>query len=223
MMATLRSIGDGVIATDRRGRVRFLNPVAERLTGWSQKDAKGRLLKDVFCGFHAETGEEVRVPLPMALRGAVNIENTCLISKAGSQVAVDDSLAPVEMETGRTFGSILVFRDATKRRQSEAAGLESQRQRLQAQRMEAVGRLAGGVAHDFNNLLTIITGYAELSLREMAAGSSGQKSVEEIRKAGQRASSLTRQLLVFSRGQPAKLEIVDLNRLVANFEPCFGD
>src|SRR5581483_357511 len=175
-------------------------------------------LNDVFCGVHAETGEEVRVPLPATLRGVANIENTRLFSRGGSQVVVDDSLAPVEIETGRTFGSILVFRDATKRRQSEAAVLESQRQRLQAQRMEAVGRLAGGVAHDFNNLLTIISGYAELCLRQIADDSPGRSSIEEIRKAGQRASSLTRQLLVFSRGQPTKLEIVDLNRVVANIE-----
>ncbi len=218
MMATLRSIGDGVIATDRRGRVRFLNPVAERLTGWPQKEAKGRPLAMVFQGVDAETGEAVLIPSPAALKGAVNIENTSLTSKSGQRVTVDDSLAPVQIEPGRTFGSILVFRDATKRKQSELALLEAQRQRLQAQRMEAVGRLAGGVAHDFNNLLTIISGYADLSLKALGPESPGRGAIEEIRKAGDRASSLTRQLLIFSRGQPTRLEIVDLNRVVTNFE-----
>jgi two-component system cell cycle sensor histidine kinase/response regulator CckA len=215
MAATLRSIGDGVIATDRHGRVRFLNPVAESLTGWSQKDAKGQVLSEVFKGVDPGTGEGLQVP-PL---GTVSyIENTCLISKGGDRVPVDDSLAPIEVDSGRSFGSILVFRDATKRLQTEATLLESQRQHLQAQRMEAVGRLAGGVAHDFNNLLTIINGYADLTLKDMAHDNPGRALIEQIRKAGEQASKLTRQLLIFSRGQPAKLEIVDLNRVVANFE-----
>lgn len=218
MMATLRSIGDGVIATDRRGSVRFLNPVAEILTGWSQKEAKGRPLSEVFHGVDAETGERVQVPSPSTLTEVVTLVDTCLISKIGHQITVDDSLAPVQIESGRIYGSILVFRDATKRKQSEAALLESQRQRLQAQRMESVGRLAGGVAHDFNNLLMIISGYADLALKEMDDDSPGRSGVEQIRQAGERAANLTRQLLIFSRGQPAKLEIVDLNRIVAEFE-----
>ena len=125
---------------------------------------------------------------------------------------IDDSLAPVQMESGRILGSILVFRDATKRRENEAALLESERQRLQAQRMEAVGRLAGGVAHDFNNLLTIINGYADLLMKDCDSDAEARNSVEEIRKAGERAASLTRQLLVFGRGQPMKLEVVDLKQ-----------
>ena len=218
MMATLCSIGDGVIATDRRGRVRFLNPVAESLTGWSQEEAKGQALANVFKGVDAATGEDLRVPAPPALRGVINIENTCLISKNGNRISVDDSLAAITIDTGTTFGSILVFRDATRRLQSEAALLESERERMQAQRMETVGRLAGGVAHDFNNLLMIIMGYADLLLKEMAREAPARSSVEQIRKAGEQASQLTRQLLIFSRGQPAKLESVDLNRVVGNFE-----
>ena len=218
LMATLRSIGDGVIATDRRGGVRFLNPVAEMLTGWSQKEAKGRPLSEVFQGVNSVTGDGVRVPAPATLQGVLTLEDICLLSKAGRQITVDDSLAPVQMESGRIFGSILVFRDATKRKLSEAALLESQRQRLQAQRMESVGRLAGGVAHDFNNLLTIINGYADLALKKMDLDSPHRSGIEQIRSAGDRAADLTRQLLVFSRGQPARLEIVNLNQVVADFE-----
>ena len=219
MMATLKSIGDAVIATDRHGCVRFLNPLAETLTGWAQKDAKGRPLADVFQGVHSDTGGRVQLPMPAALRGVVSLpENIHLISKSGSRVPIDDSLAPVQIESGRILGSILVFRDATRRRQNEAALLESERQRLQAQRMETIGRLAGGVAHDFNNLLTIINGYADLVLKQIECGQQGRLAIEEIRKAGERAAGLTRQLLVFGRGQTVKLEAVDLNRIVANFE-----
>jgi two-component system, cell cycle sensor histidine kinase and response regulator CckA len=219
MMATLKSIGDAVIATDRHGCVRFLNPIAETLTGWSQKDAKGRPLAEVFQGVHTDTGSIVQLPVPAALREVVALpENIHLISKSGGQVPIDDSLAPVQIESGRILGSILVFRDATRRRQNEAALLESERQRLQAQRMETIGRLAGGVAHDFNNLLTIMNGYADLVLKQIDCDDERRIAIEEIRKAGERAAGLTRQLLVFGRGQTLKLEAVDLNQVVANFE-----
>jgi PAS domain S-box-containing protein len=86
----------------------------------------------------------------------------------------------------------------------------------QAQKMEAVGRLAGGVAHDFNNLLTVITGYSELLLARMTAGETGHRQVQEIKKAADRASSLTAQLLAFSRRQPVEPREVDLSGVVSN-------
>jgi two-component system, cell cycle sensor histidine kinase and response regulator CckA len=217
--ATLRSIGDAVIATDRRGRIRFLNPAAEALTGWSQNDAKGRHLEDVFRTVHPETGEVVSVPMPGSMRGSADLpDGTSLISKTGDRLPIDDSLAPIQIDTGRTIGSILVFRDATRRKQNEASALESERHRLRAQRLEAVGRLAGGVAHDFNNLLTVINGYAELMMQQIDREAPERGAAEAIHKAGERAAGLTRQLLVFSRGRPPKLEIADLNQIVANFE-----
>ena len=217
--AMLRSIGDAVIATDHRGRVRLMNPAAEVLTGWSQKDAKGRYLEEVFRTVHPETGEVVSVPLPGSMRGSAGLpDGTSLISKTGDRLPIDDSLAPIQIDTGRTLGSILVFRDATRRKQNEASALESERHRLRAQRMEAVGRLAGGVAHDFNNLLTVINGYAELLMQQIDREAPQRGAAEAIHKAGERAASLTRQLLVFSRGRPPKLEITNLNQIVANFE-----
>ena len=219
MMATLRSIGDAVISTDRRGAVRLLNPAAQRLTGWSQEDAKGRPLGEVFQCVREETGAGVPVPSPERLRGVLNLpENIYLKTRSGGHVYVDDSQVRVQSDGGRIIGSIVVFRDATRRRQNEADLLESERQRLQAQRLEAIGRLAGGVAHDFNNLLTVINGNAELVLQQMDRNSPARGGLEEIRKAGEGAASLTRQLLVFSRGQPMKPGTADLNRIVANFE-----
>jgi two-component system, cell cycle sensor histidine kinase and response regulator CckA len=127
-------------------------------------------------------------------------------------------MAQIRSDSGRIVGAILVFRDATRRQQHEAALLESERQLLQAQRTEAVGRLAGGVAHDFNNLLTVINGYADLVLREIGLDERARGGIQEIRKAGQKAAGLTRQLLSFSRGKPLKLEVIDLNQVVANVE-----
>ncbi len=93
---------------------------------------------------------------------------------------------------GQSVGRVWSFRDVTERRRTAE-------QLLQAQKMEAIGRLAGGIAHDFNNLLTTIVGYSELILRSHATDEALQAEVGEIRRASERAASLTRQLLAFSR------------------------
>jgi len=103
---------------------------------------------------------------------------------------------------------VAVFDNVTERRKLED-------QFRQSQKMEAVGRLAGGVAHDFNNLLTVINGYSELLLRQLGEDSPLRKEVDEIRKAGDRASMLTRQLLIFSRRQVLQPKVLDLNATVS--------
>jgi PAS domain S-box-containing protein len=95
---------------------------------------------------------------------------------------------------------------------------EKGEQLRQAQKMEAVGRLAGGIAHDFNNLLTAITGYSDLTLRRIQSESPLRRNVEEIKKAGERAASLTRQLLAFSRKQVLQPKVLDLNAVVSDME-----
>ena len=118
---------------------------------------------------------------------------------------------PIRDETGRLTQFAGVAQDITERRRLED-------QFRQAQKMEAVGRLAGGVAHDFNNLLTIINGYSELALERLHPSDPIRSSIEEIKKAGGRAASLTRQLLAFSRQQVLAPRVLDLNALVADVE-----
>jgi PAS domain S-box-containing protein len=95
---------------------------------------------------------------------------------------------------------------------------EKEQQLLQSQKMEAVGQLAGGVAHDFNNLLTVITGYSDLALKRIEEGSPLRRNIEEIKKAGGRAASLTRQLLAFSRRQMLQAKVFDINSVVADVD-----
>ncbi len=112
----------------------------------------------------------------------------------------------------------ITLRDITQRRSAEQALLESELRLGQAQKMEAVGRLAGGIAHDFNNLLTAIIGYSDLVLDELGEGHGARRDTEEILRAAERAGGLTRQLLAFSRRQVLRPESVDLNAVVADID-----
>jgi two-component system, cell cycle sensor histidine kinase and response regulator CckA len=108
--------------------------------------------------------------------------------------------------------------DISERKKSEEEKRRLQEQLVQAQKMEAVGQLAGGIAHDFNNLLTAITGYSELLLGELPAEDLRRSHAEEIRKAGERAASLTQQLLAFSRRQVLEPKVLDVNTVVSDIE-----
>lgn len=120
---------------------------------------------------------------------------------------IDVEIAVHEIEHGGRKAGLAVLMDVTERRQLEE-------QLRQAQKMEAVGMLAGGVAHDFNNLLTIITGYSQLILNNLGTSDPNRHSAEQIMKAGERAAGLTRQLLAFSRRQVLQPRVLDLNQLV---------
>ncbi len=113
---------------------------------------------------------------------------------------------------------VAVFENVTERRNAETALLETQRELAQAQKMEAVGRLAGGVAHDFNNLLTVIRGYGELLAADLEADAPRREELGEILRAADRATGLTRQLLAFSRRQAFEMQALDLGDVVADTE-----
>ena len=116
---------------------------------------------------------------------------------------------------GRSVGRVWSFRDVTERRRAETALLESELQLRQSQKMDAIGRLAGGVAHDFNNLLTVILGYGEQILEQVKPHEPTRRAAEEIQNAAERAAALTRQLLAFSRKQMLEPKVLDLNATVA--------
>ena len=121
---TLKSIGDAVITTDKEGRVTFMNPVAESLTGWRQGEARGKCLKEVFHIINEETREEVEDPVAEVLRegAVVGLANhTVLIARGGSEVYIADSGAPIRDEKGEITGVVLVFRDVSERRRAEEA------------------------------------------------------------------------------------------------------
>jgi signal transduction histidine kinase/CheY-like chemotaxis protein len=136
---------------------------------------------------------------------------TVRVKKDGTLIHIALTLSPIRNSEGQVVGVSSVARDVT-----ESKNLEEMLR--QAQKMEAVGQLAGGVAHDFNNLLGVIMGHTGLMLGRLSPDDANRKGIEEIEKAGERAARLTRQLLAFSRKQVLQPKVLDLNAVVAGIE-----
>jgi len=345
---TLRSIGDGVIVTDKDGRVTMLNEVGEELTGWREEEARGQSLETVFNIINEVTRVRCENPVDRVFDtgGIIGLANhTILIAKNGTERAIADSGAPIRDEDQQIIGVVLVFRDQTEerlyqdkisksekkyrllsdntldviwtmnldfqftyinravifltghapaewvgsylvdhcdetnfikmernirrelskgvrgtgiifeaeilkkdgepvpveihgrvifdnnhhpvgfqgvsrdiieRKAAERRRDSLERQLIQAQKMESVGRLAGGVAHDFNNMLNVIMGYTELMLEKEDSNGSKRHDLLEIQGAARRSSEITKQLLAFARQQTVDPQVVDLNVTVAN-------
>jgi PAS domain S-box-containing protein len=193
---TLRSTGDGVITTDMEGKVVLMNRVAEALTGWTSKEAEGKLLGEAFHIIDERTRQRISDPVARVLKtgrivGLIN--HAVLISRDGTEYIIADSGAPIHDESGNLYGVVLVFRDVTHIRRLEEE-LEK------ADKLESLGVLAGGIAHDFNNLLTGIMGNISLAIRRAEHGGDFLERLVEAEKASFRAKDLTQQLLTFARG-----------------------
>ena len=213
ILATLIEASPLAIVTfDPEGVVTMWNPAAERIFGWSENEALGTLLPFV----QADKQEEFLALRRRALLGEVFTESELHRRRAdGSPIVVSVSTSPLRRPDGTIYGIMSILTDITYVRRMEE-------QLRQSQKMEAVGRLAGGVAHDFNNLLTAISGYSDLLLHRLPEYSTLRRDVEEIRKAGDRAAALTRQLLAFSRRQVLQPKILDLNTVVTKMGPMLG-
>ncbi len=212
---TLRSIDEAIITVDDRGQVTFMNPRAEALTGWSQDDALERHVAEVLQVRHDMAEGLAEHPVVKVLRGeeAINFadHHLRLVDKDGTERPIADSAAPLRDGHGNIIGAVLVFQDITERRQL-------QEYRSQARKMDALGRLAGGLAHDFNNLLTVISVYTDLLLNRRNRHNQLERYAGEIKKAVDNATTLTSQLLTLSRKQMLPSRKIDLNAAIAKVE-----
>jgi PAS domain S-box-containing protein len=222
LAVTLRSIGDGVITSDVRGKIIILNNEAERLTGWSSREAIGQPLRTVFniavdpavqtrvqqSGYRTEA-QSILVGLP---------ENATLTSRDGTARVIQQTASPIRDDKNEVAGVVLVFRDITERQRGEA-------ERRKAETLEQLGLLAGGIAHDFNNLLTAIIGNIslaslllppELSQLPSAAKDYGEMAARlvDAKNASMRARDLAQQLLTFARGGAPIKKTASIGRLI---------
>ena len=197
--------GESIVVTDTRGTIQYVNPAFERITGYEQMEVIGQNPRILKSGRH--DAAFYRDMWQILLRGEIWRGTFLNKRKDGILYEEDAVISPVRDPSGQVVNYVAVKRDVTAVRRMEE-------QLRQSQKMEAVGRLAGGVAHDFNNLLTAISGYSDLLLHRLPDYSTLRRDVEEIRKAGDRAAALTRQLLAFSRRQVLQPKVLDLNAVV---------
>jgi PAS domain S-box-containing protein len=207
--ALVEHSADAVALVDDNGIVTYASQSTDRVLGHGAEDVVGRSVLDFV---HPDDVADVRRHISdlRARSGAVITIEARYLHKDASIRYAECSIAN-RLEHPAVQALVLNYRDITQRR-----GLEEQLR--QAQKMEAVGRLAGGVAHDFNNLLTAIFGYVELLSEQLGRDSPAQQDVEEILKAATRAASLTRQLLAFSRQQVLDPVVLNLNEVVGDLQ-----
>jgi signal transduction histidine kinase len=189
---TLQSIGDGVISTDPEDRVLIVNRMAERITGWTQAEAAGKPIGEVF-----------------------QPEGDVLVDRNGTRRKIEAGKSPVLDESGRHMGTVLVFRDVTEKAQTEAA-------MVNAQKLESLGVLAGGIAHEIRNPLSSVN-ISISSIERTCGASTGlepdtkekiDRILEQMKSAAAKMGLVVQRVMDYSRPFPPRKEVVDLNKVI---------
>ena len=210
LSAAVEQAGESVLITDVTGTILYVNPATERLTGYSRDELIGqnaRLLRS-----DRRDAEAFRPLLAAATRGEVWSGYDIQRRKDGSLYEIEVTVSPIHDAAGRTINYVGIGRDVTRERQAEA-------ELRQAQKLEAIGRLAGGVAHDFNNQLTIIKGCAQFLLSGLPPDDQRYQDAHRINETVDRGARLVRQLLTFSRLGPVETQSVNLTDLITELAP----
>ena len=212
LAAAVDQAAEAILTTDRHENVTYVNPAFTRIIGYSAAEVLGKSVHNL---------DESADPTRLAEMGAALARGESWEGRLqqcrrdGTIVELDMAIAPLRDAAGAVVGSVSVSRDVSRER-----ALESQL--AQMQRMEAIGRLAGGVAHDFNNILTVIGGFGELAAAELGSDHPVTGHVDQILRASDRAAALTRSLLTFANRQATQSRITDLNEAVTGLTPMLG-
>ena len=211
LTVTLRSIGEGVITMDPEGKIFLINKVAEQLTGWTDSEAVGRSLPEVFHIVDKNTrqncedlGQKVWRTGEVLLRTSKDI---VLIARDGVERYVSHSAAPICDTDGNITGAVLVFHDITNQ-------LKVEEELMRTDKLESLGVLAGGIAHDFNNVLSGILLKAQLAERALLKGKDPRRFLTSIEEATQSAAGLNQQLLTFAKGGAPIKKVTSIAALV---------
>ena len=207
LMTAIEQTPESVVITDTKGRILYVNPVFERVTGYSRAEVIGqnpRLLKSnrQESAFYRELWAKINA-------GEVWRGRFINKKKDGTLFTEDAVIAPVRDEKGAVTNYIAIKRDISHE-------LEMEVQYRQTQKIDSIGRLAGGVAHDFNNILAVICGHTELALAQLSPDAPLRSNLECVQESAERAANLTRQLLAFARRQVIEPRRINLNELIVN-------
>ena len=211
--ALLRAIPDLVWLKDPDGVFLACNTMFEHFFGAKEKDIIGKTDYDFVEKDLAETFRDYDRKAIAAGKPSVN-EEWVTFAGNSQRVLLETIRTPMIGDQGKLIGVLGVSRDITERKKNEEEQAKLRNQLQQAQKMESVGRLAGGVAHDFNNMLSVIIGYSELAVKQTDPSHDLHTALQEIIKAAKRSANITRQLLAFARKQTVSPKVIDINDTV---------
>ena len=209
LTAAIQASANGIVITDRTGLIQWVNPAFTAMTGYPPATVIGQYPRVLKSGRH--DAEFYRSLWATILEGHPWHGQMVNRRHDGSEYVEEMAITPVRDQAGEITHFIAIKQDISRRVQAE-------QQLRRAQKMEAVGLLAGGVAHDFNNLLTVINGYSDLILNPEEPAESHCDYARLIREAGDRGAALVRQLLAFSRGQVVEAVVLQVNTLISEME-----
>ncbi|MCA9423078.1 MAG: PAS domain S-box protein, partial [Nitrospira sp.] len=205
LVTTLQSVAEGIVTTDREGRISFLNPLAEQITEWTTHEALHRPFQEIFRLTSERPKNEHEPSAQFSSRAFVFSEQDTphqLLTKHGLQRTITMREGPIRDHSGHLVGTVIVFRDIT-----DQTRHQEEQQRIS--KLNSLGVLAGGLAHDFNNILTTILGNVFVAKLRMVANDPLTQNLEQAEQACLRAKELTQQLLTFAKGgAPLKTSIV---------------
>ncbi|HJQ27513.1 MAG TPA: PAS domain S-box protein [Blastocatellia bacterium] len=207
--SALQAAANAIVITDKRGKITWANPAFASLTGYATEEVLGKHPNLLKSG--KQDRDFYKRLWHTVLSGQVWQGELINRRKDGSLYFEEQTITPVTNEAGEITNFVAIKQDVSKRTQLED-------QLRQSQKMEAIGRLAGGVAHDFNNLLTVIVGYSQMGLDALGPDNPARLSIAEVLRAGQRAAALTNQLLAFSRKQVFQPKVFSLNETIADLQ-----
>ncbi|MHB9132295.1 MAG: hybrid sensor histidine kinase/response regulator [Armatimonadota bacterium] len=212
LAVTLHSIGDGVITVDTAGQVVLINKEAESLTGWMESEATGKMLDEVYRTIDETTRVPRENPLAQVVGSGTVITastHSLITSREGIERIIAESAAPIFDADSEIIGVVLVFRDITEQEKIQQA-------LMNAQKLESVGILAGGIAHEFESLLGAITGNISLAKLYLNPDDPEYAKLTEAERASMRALNLTQQLLTFSEGGTLEKHLCRLDDIVTS-------
>jgi two-component system cell cycle sensor histidine kinase/response regulator CckA len=207
LASIVESSDDAILSSALDGRITSWNSGAEKTYGYCPSEAIGRSISFLIPPDRPDDTLSIltNITRPESIRNYEVLH----LRRDGKRINVSLTVSPIRDQAGSLIGASLIARDVTSSHQL-------QEELRQAQKMDAIGRLAGGIAHDFNNLLTAINGYSDLTLMQLTEDDPFYQNIVEIRKSGERAASLTRQLLAFGRKQLLQPRVLDLNVIITD-------